>query len=149
MIISRKQGDPRWGKVEMGTSGVTIASQGCVITSLSDILHWYKDDKTPDILAKTLSFTSTGKLYWNSVTQKTGAKFLWRYYSLDKKVVDEALKHPTKCVILEFPFAGYSHWCWCLGKDWLGRYKIADPLRGDFGLSSRYGTPKGFVIFDK
>lgn len=149
MIISRKQSDFRWAKVEIGQSGLNLAQAGCVITALSDILNWYKADLTPDILAKTLSFNSSGKLYWNSITEKTGARFIYRYYNFDKNIVDKALKHPTECVLLEFPYAGARHWCWATGKDWLGRYKIADPLKGDFGLANRYGYPIGFTIVDK
>lgn len=149
MIISRRQSDHRWAKVEIGASGLNLAQAGCVITALSDILHWYKADQTPDILAKTLSFTATGKLYWNSITEKTGSRFIYRYNNFDKKIVDKALKHPTQCVLLEFPYAGARHWVWATGKDWLGRYKIADPLTGSFGLASRYGKPIGFTIVDK
>ena len=151
MIISRKQSDPKWGKTEMGASGVTVAQKGCVITALSDILNWYGADMTPDVLARTLAFTSTGGVYWASITRSTGAKFIWRFYKYDssvKKEVDDALKHPTKCVLLEFPFAGASHWCWAYGKTF-GTYKICDPLRGDFATSTRYGQPKGCAIFDK
>lgn len=151
-VISRRQGDPKWGSVKIGQTGVTIASQGCVITALSDILFWYGEDKTPDVLAKLLSYTPTGKLYWQSITEKTSAEFLYRYYNFDantKQVVAEALKHPTKCVMLEFPYAGARHWVWATGKTIFGNYKIADPLKGDFATSSRYGSPIGCAVIDK
>lgn len=152
MVISRRQGDPQWADEEIGQSNLTVGRYGCTITALSDILYWYGENKTPDVLAKTLSFTSTGLLYWNSITEKTKAKFLWRYYDfgiVTQKIVSDALKHPTKCVLLEFPFAGARHWVWATGKTIFNNFKIADPLKGDFATSTRYGRPIGCAIIDK
>lgn len=148
MVISRRQGDPRWGSKKIGNSPYTIAAFGCLITAISDACVWWgKPQFTPDTISERCSFTQDGRLLWKSV-DKIGLTFLWRYYSENRKVIDSVLKHKTKCVFLEFNLGKGSHWVWCTGKDWLGRYKIADPLRGDFSDERRYGKITGFAVID-
>lgn len=149
MLVSRKQGDPRWGKEKIGKTAYTIAQVGCLITAISDAAAWWGlPDLTPNVMAKKLSFTNEARLYWQSVSN-VGLKFIYRYYTCDRKIIDETLKHKTKCVFLEFKYGYDRHWVWCIGKDWTGKYKIADPLRGDFATEARYGAPTGFAIIDR
>lgn len=150
-VISRKQGDDRWGWVQIGKSPWNLAQKGCLITIISDAMHWLGIDLTPDILAKVLGYTPNGDLYWSSL-ERVGLKLVFRYWQFgaaEKAALKAALKHPTQCVMLEFRYAGAKHWCWCIGTDLFGRYRIADPLRGDFTLNSRYGTPSGMAVIDK
>lgn len=147
-VISQRQGDPAWGSIRIGESNTTVARDGCLITGISDYLFWLGFKITPGQLARLLKFTPGGSLYWESLAN-VPLKFVYRYRFFDKGIADAALSHPTKGLMLEVPLAGASHWLWAIGKDWLGRYKIADPLKGDFALNTRYGAIKGMAIIDK
>lgn len=155
-IISRSQKDPRWAKVKIGNSPYTVASDGCVITGISDILWWYGYDITPGELAQLLRFTPGGKIYWESVTEKLPIKFIYRYWNFNaytQSLVNAALKHPTQTVIMELDYSAgnnsFKHWVFSLVKQMVG-YKMADPLRGDFSNTSlRYGGRlTGATLFD-
>jgi hypothetical protein len=154
-VISRKQGDPRWGKVFIGQSKTTVAEEGCTITDISNILWWYGYDITPGELAKLLRFTPAGKVYWESVTEKLPIKFVFRYWNFNsttQAVVKSVLNHPTQTVILEVdykPGTSFKHWIWALSRNIFGAFRMADPLPGDFATTSRYGGRiTGATVFD-
>lgn len=64
-VPSYKQMDSRWGKVEVGRSGQTMAEIGCAVTSLA-MTESYRTGKTvtPAQMEKKLGFTPGGALYW-------------------------------------------------------------------------------------
>ena len=76
-IPSYKQTDSRWASYPLGTRGGTIGTIGCAVTGIA-MLESYRTGTTiyPDAMAKTLSFTAGGGVYWPShftaVTSKTG-----------------------------------------------------------------------------
>jgi len=154
-VISRKQGDPRWGNVVIGNSNTTVAKDGCTITDISNLLWWYGYDITPGELAKLLRFTPAGKIYWQSVTDLLPIKFVYRYWNFDQytqSIMNAALKHPTQTLIMEVTYksgTSLKHWVWSLVKQMIG-YRMADPLPGDFGNTTlRYGGRiTGGTIFD-
>lgn len=72
-----KQTDSRWSKVTLGSSGQTIGKIGCATTALA-MTESYRTGTTiyPDAMAKKLSYTSGGAVYWpsnyNIVTSSSG-----------------------------------------------------------------------------
>ncbi len=60
-----KQTDSRWANVKLGNSGQTIGKIGCATTALA-MVQSYKEGTNiyPHIMAKRLSYTSGGAVYW-------------------------------------------------------------------------------------
>ena len=87
-VPSYKQTDSRWGNVTLGSSGQTIAKIGCATTAIA-MLESYRTGTTiyPDAMAKKLSYTSGGAVYWPShytiITSSTG--YLSKIYNLLKE----------------------------------------------------------------
>lgn len=146
-MIYLKQTDPRWASITLGKSRSSLAAYGCTTTDISMLLDYFKCYIEPGKLAKLLDYTADGSLLWNSVTEKTGMKFLWRYYSyVDKDAVD-ASKNPFQAVLLrtrvKLQNGTYSHH-WVVGirkvpftkQTWV----IVDPLTGTLTTTLKYGN---------
>lgn len=83
-----KQTDSRWSGVKLGSSGKTIGQIGCTTTGISMMESYRKGYNIyPNEMAKRLSYTSSGNLYWPSdykaVTSKSG--YLEIIYNLLKE----------------------------------------------------------------
>lgn len=76
-VPSYKQADPRWASVTLGSSGKLMRYIGCATTGIA-MMESYRTGSNiyPDQMAKKLSYTSSGNVYWPSnfvaVTNKTG-----------------------------------------------------------------------------
>ena len=83
-VPSYKQTDSRWANVTLGSSGQTIGRIGCATTAIA-MLESYRTGTTiyPDAMAKKLSYTSGGAVYWPShytiITSSSG--YLERIYN--------------------------------------------------------------------
>lgn len=66
-VPSFKQTDSRWANVKIGSSGKTIAQIGCATTAIA-MLESYRTGTVirPDTMAKKLTYTSSGSVYWPS-----------------------------------------------------------------------------------
>ena len=86
-VPSFKQTDSRWANVTLGSSGQTIARIGCATTAIA-MLESYRTGTTiyPNAMAKKLSYTSGGAVYWPShytiITSSGG--YLSKIYNLLK-----------------------------------------------------------------
>ena len=86
-VPSYKQTDSRWANVTLGSSGQTIARIGCATTAIA-MLESYRTGTTiyPNAMAKKLSYTSGGAVYWPShytiITSSSG--YLAKVYNLLK-----------------------------------------------------------------
>ena len=104
-VPSYKQTDSRWASVKLGSSGQTMAQIGCATTALA-MVESYRTGKTvyPDAMAKKLSYTSTGSLYWPSnytpVTDSSG--YLNAIY--------EQLRQGKAVLLGAKTSAGKQHW---------------------------------------
>jgi len=82
-----KQTDSRWANVTLGSSGQTIGKIGCATTAIA-MLESYRTGTTiyPNAMAKKLSYTSGGAVYWPSnytiITSSSG--YLGKIYNLLK-----------------------------------------------------------------
>ena len=72
-----KQTDPRWSSIALGSSGQSIGKIGCATTALA-MTESYRTGTTiyPHNMAKKLSYTSGGAVYWpsgyNIITSSSG-----------------------------------------------------------------------------
>ncbi|MBQ7116199.1 MAG: SH3 domain-containing protein [Clostridia bacterium] len=86
-VPSFKQTDSRWANVTLGSSGQTIGRIGCATTAIA-MLESYRTGTTiyPNAMAKKLSYTSGGAVYWPSyytiITSSSG--YLSKIYNLLK-----------------------------------------------------------------
>lgn len=64
-VPSFKQTDSRWANTYIGSSGKTMAKIGCATTAIA-MMESYRTGTTiyPDAMAKKLSYTSGGSVYW-------------------------------------------------------------------------------------
>ncbi len=80
-----KQGDSRWASIKLGSSGKTMAKIGCATTGLA-MTESYRTGTTitPAAMAKRLTYTSTGNLYWpeNYVAVTSSSGYLQKIYEL-------------------------------------------------------------------
>ena len=86
-VPSYKQTDSRWANVTLGSSGQTIGRIGCATTAIA-MLESYRTGTTiyPNAMAKKLSYTSGGAVYWpshyNIITSSSG--YISKIYNLLK-----------------------------------------------------------------
>ena len=82
-----KQTDSRWANKTIGSSGKTIGQIGCATTGIA-MMQSYRTGTTiyPDAMAKKLSYTSSGSVYWPSDYKVTTSStdYLSRIYNLLK-----------------------------------------------------------------
>ena len=66
-VPSYKQTDSRWASTYIGSSGKTIAQIGCATTAIAMIESYRSGTNIyPNAMAKKLSYTSSGSVYWPS-----------------------------------------------------------------------------------
>ena len=121
-----KQTDGRWASVTLGSSGKTISQIGCATTAIA-MMESYRTGTTiyPDAMAKRLTFTSTGSVYWPShfVPVTDGTNYLSRIAQLlaEGKPVLLGAKNST----------GKQHWVVITGYNGAGltpvNFTINDP----------------------
>lgn len=71
-VVSFKQTDERWKNVKLGSSNETIGKSGCTTTAVAMVNSFaLKKEVTPKELAKTLSYSQSGMLFWPSEFQTT------------------------------------------------------------------------------
>lgn len=84
-VPSYKQADSRWSSVTLGSSGQTIGRIGCATTALS-MTESFRTRTTiyPNAMAKKLSYTSGGAVYWpsNYTITTSSSGYLAKVYSL-------------------------------------------------------------------
>ena len=97
------QTDSRWSSVKLGSSGKTLGKIGCTTTCLAMTESFRRGTTVrPDTMAASLTYSSTGSLYWPSnYTTTTSVSF-----SAIKNILNQG-----KPVILGLRTASYgTHW---------------------------------------
>lgn len=87
-VPNYKQTDSRWANVTLGSSGQSIAKIGCATTALAMTESYRTSSKIyPDNMAKKLTYTSGGAVYWpsNYKTITSSSGYLSKIYSLLKE----------------------------------------------------------------
>jgi len=144
-ILSQR--DPRWSFKKIGQSQETVGKKGCVITDISMSLSWAGCFFDPGYLAKYLKFTLSGLVYWNSISDISCMKFVWRGYpsNFKQSQVDEALKSSQKTCLLNVD--GGAHWVLGIYRiPFTTKYWVADPWTG---TRKFYSGVIGYAILQK
>ena len=87
-VPSYKQTDSRWSAYPIGSYGDTIGTIGCTTTAIAMTESYHSGTViTPDMMAKRLSYSASGSLYWPSYYSVSDAdsNYLSRIYSLLKE----------------------------------------------------------------
>lgn len=105
-VVSFKQTDERWKNAKLGSSSDTIGSSGCTTTALA-MSQSFRTGKTitPLQMSKTLSYSSTGMLYWPSDYNTeivTNSNYLSRVYAV--------LKTGKPVILGAKTSSGKQHW---------------------------------------
>lgn len=83
-VPSYKQTDSRWANEKIGNSGKTFAQIGCATTAIA-MMESYRTGTSiyPNTMAKKLSYTSSGSVYWpsNFVAVTSSYNYLSNIYS--------------------------------------------------------------------
>jgi ABC-type bacteriocin/lantibiotic exporter with double-glycine peptidase domain len=135
----------------MGNSNSTIKDVGCLITDLSGLSSWYGKHLRPDELARTLKFTDTGLLFWNSIDAVLPFKFVYRYYKRDDAMIKKILFSKNDAVILEVQWGKGKHWVTAINWTKKNGYRVADPWEGKYiDLDkSQFPTITGFAVMTR
>lgn len=98
------QTDSRWANLRLGNSWYTISTAGCTTTAMAMVESTVRGvTVTPGTLAKELSYSSSGNLYWPSnYSAYTGKDYL--------AVVYRELKAGRPVMIGGFTPSGAQHW---------------------------------------
>lgn len=132
MIILSQQ-DPRWSKVKLLPSSLTIGRYGCTTTCISMLSNYFKCFETPDrMIGKNTFYTGDnhpqggGLILWHK-TKFPNFAFQMRLYGRNDFEINESLKNPKKAVILAINRD--SHWVVALRRvgQWIW---VADPFWG-------------------
>ena len=126
LLLSQK--DYRWGEEFIGKSDSKLKNFGCTLTSISMLTHYLGDYKTPDWLARNLSFLKD-KIIWTSLNNRTCLKFVYRYYARDDKKIKEILDSKNNYCLLQVNNG--IHWVLLIGYDDKRGFKFADPYFKD------------------
>jgi len=131
------QRDPRWNDLKLGESCLTLGRFGCTTTAIADLSTYFGDNFTPELVAKTVTYTKDGLIIWQSCVFPH-FQFSSREYGRNDKQLKNALYDPNQAVILQVNKG--SHWVVLVGTliGRFGYYTIADPWFGDRTSIKRY-----------
>lgn len=105
------QNDSRWANVRLGNTKYTIGQIGCTTSAMAMVETYVRGySVTPAAMAKELSYSSSGSLYWPSVySAYTGKDYL--------SVIYRQLQAGRPVMIGGFTPAGAQHWVVVYGFD--------------------------------
>lgn len=132
-VPSFKQTDSRWSNYPLGTQGDTIGTIGCLTTAIAMVESYNtKSTITPPQMAKKLSYSASGSLYWPANYMRINATsgYLGEIHSL--------LKQGKPVILGAKKASGGQHWVTVYGYEGSGSlspsgFKIHDP-----GSNSRF-----------
>lgn len=124
------QKDSRWVNVTLGSSSRTIGNAGCVTTCIAMAESYiYGYSVTPSSLAKSLSYSSSGDLYWPaSYKAYSNSDYLYKIYN--------ELKSGRPVLVGAKTSSGSQHWVLVTGFSG-GEMKASNFKINDPGKSTR------------
>lgn len=125
-ILSQR--DPRWAKLKLGPSSLTVGDYGCLETCLCMFAQYCGKTITP------------GEVAGNKKAFNKGGFYQWNYpdfpFTLEKTIngrndaeIMKSLKDPKRGVVLQVDNG--AHFILALSKNFFGSYNCADPWFGD------------------
>lgn len=127
MLVLYSQNAPENKGIKLGKSNLLLTAYGCTTACLCDAASYFGEIKTPKEVAKSILYNNEGKVLWKNVGSVFDSmEFVWRGYTFDAQRINEALKDPSTCVLLNVE--NTKHWVLGLGGSIpLFGYKVADP----------------------
>ena len=127
------QKDPRWAADRLGRSADTIASDGCVVSSVAMALGNLGFETDPGDLNRRLTdtgnFTPRGWLIWNGVSEVTQGRARAHYYdTVSDGLIAQCMARGDYPLVRFILPNGRSHWAMVVGRTEAG-YHMRDPLR--------------------
>ena len=127
------QKDPRWASDRLGPSADTIASDGCVVSSVAMALGNLGFQTDPGDLNRRLtdagSYTPRGWLIWNGVGEVTQGRARAHYYdTVSDPLIAQCMARGDYPLVRFILPNGRSHWAMVVGRTQAG-YHMRDPLR--------------------
>lgn len=136
-MILLSQRDPRWADKPIGASNIKLGRYGCTVTCISMLTDYAGAWQRPDEIASHKDwFTKDGLVLWSKLSLPA-ITFEKRLYGKNDDEIMKSLKDPNKAVILQVQ---NYHWVVCIGKNWSGSYRIADPWTGKKANISKYNN---------
>ena len=134
------QKDSRWANVKLGSSSRTVGSAGCVTTCIAMAESYlYGYSVTPSSLAKSLSYSSSGDLYWpSSYKAYANSDYLYKIYN--------ELKSGRPVLVGAKTYSGGQHWVLVIGFNG-GEIKASNFTVNDPGRVSRTKLSEFFSAF--
>jgi len=163
-VIKLSQKDQRWASKKLGTSSVcTIGSDGCLLTCVSMVLHYFGHPVLPDSLNDQLvrvgGFYQGARLVWGKVSEiYPDVQFDWQVFNDGEcsskpaplELIDRLLGEKIPVIVkVDFNPGGelQEHWVLIVGKDEAGSYIINDPWTGEeYFFQAKYGDPKRYIF---
>lgn len=133
-------------KTMLGKSGLSIAKDGCLLTSITMGWDWFNGaNMTPDEMVKNLEFTDGGLFIWSSL-KNIGLELAQELTHRDDKIIQTALGDPKEICVLTLNNGAH----WVLALHWDGaNYDIADPWTGRRGTTASYRNISGCAVIKK
>lgn len=152
MNLYFSQNDPRWADRVIGSGPYLMGGRegkGCTTSCISDASSYFGEEVDPRVLVRSLRYTDKthplgpGLILWPSIGEffKT-FKFEWRFRGYDRNRIEQGLKDPKRCVLLNV--SGGAHWVFLLSRNipLLG-HRTSDPY--PFPAKARYYKPSQIV----
>jgi len=141
-VPNYKQTDSRWASVKIGSSGKTMGKIGCATTGIA-MMESYRTGTTiyPNEMAKKLSYTSTGNVYWPSgyTAVTTSEGYLQKLYNELSKGYPVLIGAKNKW--------GGQHWVVVTGYSGAGSLSASGFTINDPGSSSRVNLQAFFNAY--
>ncbi len=131
-VPSFKQYDTKWKNYPIGTQGDTIGTIGCLTTAIAMTeSHRAGYEITPLQMAKRLSYSPSGSLYWPTdyVRSSANGSYLHNIYEL--------LKSGKTVIVGARRASGGQHWVTVYGYEGKGSLSASDFLVHDPGSERR------------
>lgn len=147
------QNDKRWAKEKLGFSNLTIASHGCLVSSIANLLTVLGSNTTPSQVNQKLievkgfatdKYGNKALVIWSKVEKAfPQLKFIKRVYNYNNVEVAWWVYIKKMQVLVEVAVKGGRHWVL-----FIGGQQMVDPLIGGV-RKTNYWISTGYSLFSK